>query len=356
MSAPSASFWRGRRVLVTGHTGFKGAWLWQLLRALGAQPIGLALAPATTPNLAQLVGIAQGAASHQLDIRDAERLAQAMRAAEPEIVLHLAAEAILRRSYARPIDTFATNVMGTLNVLEAARALPAVRAIVVATTDKVYRDGDVGRPYREGDELGGHDPYSASKACAEIAVASWRLSFLAAAKVGLATARAGNVIGGGDWGVDRLLPDLVRAFAVGDAAEIRRPDAIRPWIHVLEPLVGYLAVAQRLVEAPGEFSEAWNFGPYERDAPTVAAVAQRAAALWGGGRWQAAAGPHPHETATLRLDAAKAERRLGWRARLGFDEALAWTIDWYRRWHDGADAAALCQEQIEAYLARAGGA
>jgi CDP-glucose 4,6-dehydratase len=353
---PSRSFWDGRRVLISGHTGFKGAWLWLLLRALGARPIGIALPAGTDPNLSVLAGISRDSDSHFLDIRDGAAVARALKDANPEIVIHLAAQSLVRRSYDHPVETFSTNLMGTIQILEAIRSSSSVRSSVIATSDKVYRNRNHPGGYREIDELGGHDPYSSSKACSEFAVESWRLSFFSTQgpQIGLATVRAGNVIGGGDWSTDRLVPDLVRAFANRRPADIRKPDAIRSWIHVLEPLTGYLILAERLFAEPKAFSEAWNFGPADSEVRSVKAVCDRAAKIWAdGAAWRAALGSHPHEAAELRLDAAKARRRLRWRPRLDFDTALSWTIDWYRQWHAGADAVALCRAQIERYLGRA---
>jgi len=349
---PSAAFWRGRRVLVTGHTGFKGAWLWMVLRKLGADVHGIALAPATEPSLSALCGIAAGAQSALCDIRDAEGTRACVGAAKPEIVLHLAAQSLVRPSYASPAETYATNVMGTINVLEAVRACPGVRAVVVVTSDKCYRNREWARAYREDDELGGHDPYSSSKACAEIVAASWRSAFLAAQGIAVATARAGNVIGGGDWAPERLIVDCVRAFVRNAPVALRHPRAVRPWQHVLEPIWGYLMLAERLVAEPVTAAEAWNFGPSESDVRSVEAVVGAFAAAWGTeARWTAAPGPHPHEALALLVDGAKARARLGWRPRLAVDAAVAWTADWYRRSHAGEPAAALCEAQIERYLA-----
>lgn len=355
MANPAATFWKGRRVLVTGHTGFKGAWLWQLLEAVGAEPAGIGLMPATDPNLSALIGLPDHPQSHHLDITDREKLAHAVRETEPEIVFHLAAQSLVRRSYEQPIDTFSTNVMGTIHLLEALRFTASVRCIVVVTSDKVYQDQAQVHAYRETDVLGGYDPYSSSKAGSELAAASWRLSFFKGKTppVGLATARSGNVVGGGDWAPDRLVPDLVRAFTRCEAAQIRHPSAIRAWLHVLDPLIGYLILAERLWHEPNRFDEAWNFGPDESQARSVEAVAREAVKHWGhDASWSAAAGSNPHETTVLRLDAAKAQDRLDWRPRLEFDQTLAWTIDWYRRWGAGANASDLCREQIERYLAK----
>jgi CDP-glucose 4,6-dehydratase len=276
---PDPHFWRGKRVLLTGHTGFKGAWLALWLQRLGAQVTGVALPPATEPNLFTLARVEQGVETHFCDIRSAQALALRVRAARPEVVLHLAAQALVRPGYAAPLDTFATNVMGTAHLLDALRGLPEVRVAVVVTTDKVYRNREWAYPYREDDQLGGHDPYSASKAATELVTASYRDSFLAAQGVAVATARAGNVIGGGDWAQDRLLPDAVRAWGAGETLHIRRPHATRPWQHVLEPLAAYLRLAQRLWEQPG-LAGAYNFGPLPHEAASVKHVIELAGWRW----------------------------------------------------------------------------
>jgi CDP-glucose 4,6-dehydratase len=356
MVNPTPSFWDRRRVLVTGHTGFKGAWLWQFLQALGAEPSGIGLPPDTDPSLSALIGLPSHPRSHSLDIRKHELLARTVQEAEPEIVFHLAAQSLVRRSYEQPLDTYSTNIIGTINLLEALRSMSSVRCIVVVTSDKVYRNQDQLPAYRETDALGGHDPYSSSKACIELAVESWRLSFFAnkSPAVGIATARAGNVVGGGDWAPDRLIPDLIRAFGSDRPAQIRNPSAVRAWIHVLEPLVGYLALAERLWSEPDRFAEPWNFGPDDTQAQTVEDVVRQSAELWKqGASWRPAEAPSPHETMALRVNAAKARDRLDWRPRLKFDQTLAWTLDWYRRWQAGSEASGLCREQIERYLATA---
>lgn len=354
MLNPAKSFWKGRRVLVTGHTGFKGAWLWQLLQGLGAEPAGIGLRPDTDPSLSALIGLPNHPRSHCLDLRDRQRLARIVQEMEPEVVLHLAAQSLVRRSYEQPVETYSTNVMGTIHLLEVIRCAPSVRCAVVVTSDKVYQNLEHPAGYRETDALGGHDPYSSSKACLELAVASWRLSFFAGMPqpVGVATARAGNVVGGGDWAPDRLVPDLIRAFAKRRPAQIRHPDAVRAWIHILEPLVGYLVLAERLWNEPAQFAEAWNFGPDAIQSRSVEDVVRKATELWGqGASWRPAETPNSHETMRLRLNADKARDRLDWRPRLEFDQTLAWTMEWYRRWQAGVGPSALCHEQIERYLA-----
>jgi CDP-glucose 4,6-dehydratase len=356
---PTPSFWRGKRVLLTGHTGFKGAWAWHWLRQMGAQVHGLALAPDTQPSLAALTGLVDDPRSTIGDIRDTGLLARLFGDIAPDIVLHLAAQALVRRSYREPLETFSTNVMGTLALLDAASKQQAVRSFVAVTTDKCYVNRERPEPYREDEPLGGHDPYSASKACAEIAVAAWRASLpdmadydRSDAPLHIATARAGNVFGGGDWAQDRLVPDFFRAMATGATLVIRNPAARRPWQHVLEPLCGYLMLAERLWR--GEAAEAWNFGPALDDVQPVSFLADRLRAASGGTTgWRVEGGHYPHEAGLLALDAAKAREGLGWRPRLPLGEGLDWTCEWHRRLAQGEDAAALTDEQIARYMALA---
>jgi CDP-glucose 4,6-dehydratase len=357
---PSPQFWQGKKVLLTGHTGFKGAWLQLWLEQLGAEVHGLALAPETTPNLSALVGAADGPRSTIADIRDAALLADVMAQVQPDVVLHLAAQALVRASYQDPIASFSTNVLGTLHLLDAASRCHSVRAVVVITTDKCYENREWLWPYRENEALGGHDPYSASKACAEIATAAWRASLpdmaqfdRTGAPLHIATARAGNVFGGGDWADDRLVPDFFRALQANEQLAIRNPAARRPWQHVLEPLSGYLLLAERLWQ--GEAAEAWNFGPAQEDVQPVSYLVERLFAADGHGRtWEQIAGHQPHEAHLLALDSSKARARLGWKPRLRLGEALDWTHDWYTRHHTGADARSLTLEQIARFSAMAG--
>lgn len=347
-----AQFWRGKRVLVTGHTGFKGAWLAAWLARSGASVTGVALAPETSPNLFDLLGLARSVDSRLRDIRDLEAIQGIFRAVKPEVVFHMAAQALVRRSYADPIGTYATNLMGTVHVLEAARATDAVRAVVNVTSDKCYENLETQHAYRETDAMGGHDPYSSSKGAAELITSAYRRSFFAREGKLLASARAGNVIGGGDWSEDRLIPDCVRAFSAGKPVVIRNPLAVRPWQHVLEPLSGYLALAERLASGDAAYAEGWNFGPGESDSAPVERVVNDVVRLWGGGaRWEQDRTAQPHEAHLLRLDAGKAREKLGWKPRLALGEALAWTVDWYRKVAGGADAPELVVAQIGAYEA-----
>lgn len=347
--------WRGRRVFLTGHTGFKGGWLALWLARRGALVRGYALDPATEPNLFTLARVGSVTDDVRGDILDRPRLEGAMREFAPEVVFHLAAQPLVRRSYRDPLGTWMTNVMGTAHVLEAARTTPAVRATVCVTTDKCYENREWQRPYTESDALGGHDPYSSSKACAEIVCAAYRSSFFsverpAGERIALATARAGNVIGGGDWSEDRLIPDLIRGFHAGEPVPIRRPQAIRPWQHVLEPLHGYLLLAEHLLARDAAAASAFNFGPRVEDAWPVEQIATFMAKEWGAGaKWVRDADPGVHEAATLRLDAGKAQAELGWRPLLTIETALAWTVEWYRAWQDGADLLSKCGSQIAAY-------
>jgi len=350
---PHIDFWRGKRVLLTGHTGFKGSWLALWLRRLGAQVHGYALPPDSQPSLHLALPPEARALSLGGDVRDAEGVAQAVARARPEIVLHLAAQALVRASYARPLDTLASNVMGTAHVLEALRSVDTVRAVVVVTTDKVYRNHEWAWPYREDDALGGHDPYSASKAASELVAACYRDAFLAKRGVALATARAGNVIGGGDWSADRLLPDAVRAWQAGEPLLVRRPQAMRPWQHVLEPLAGYLLLAEKLWADPS-LAGAYNFGPASHEAATVGEVVSLAAQAYGRGTWHTEASPSgPHEAGWLSLEVARSRTVLGVQARWPLQDGVRRTLHWYRRHAQGAVALALCHKDIDDFEAAA---
>ena len=347
MAIVDEGFWAGRSVLVTGHTGFKGAWLTLWLESLGASVTGLSDAVPSSPALHELV---RAPSFDVVDVRDAAAVAVALEAARPSVVFHLAAQPLVRRSYADPAETFAVNVQGTVNVLDAVRAVGGVEATVVVTSDKCYapvEGSDWG--HRERDPLGGRDPYSASKAAAELVAAAYRASFA----LPLATARAGNVIGGGDWGADRLLPDVMRAALEGSEVELRSPSAVRPWQHVLNPLSGYLLLAEALTSEPSA-ADAWNFGPAAEEALPVGALVQRIGVLWGSEIGVATQpGDHPHETATLRLDSTRARLRLGWRPAWNLDEGLQAIVEWYRAYDRDADLREVTLAQIAAYQAAA---
>ncbi len=351
------SFWQGRRVFLTGHTGFKGTWLTSLLNSLGAEVHGFALDPVGDLNMFDLVEGARFLATDtRADIRDIERLSAALVSSNAEIVIHMAAQALVLEGYRNPLSTFDVNIMGTANVLEACRTISSVRAIVVVTTDKVYEIGESSRPFRETDRLGGHDPYSASKACAELVTAAYGAVYVTSSgqAPNLATARAGNVTGGGDWAADRLIPDCVRAFSAGKSVCLRNPSAVRPWQHVLEPLAGYLELARRLYESPAQVSrESWNFGPGPESNSTVLDVANLVASHWGkGGSIVCLDEPIViSETHVLRLDASKAHEVLSWRDRLSLAENIAMTMSWYRAWREGQDLQATTLHQIKTFLA-----
>ncbi len=346
-------FWAGRRVLLTGHTGFKGAWMVLLLRHLGAHVTGFALPPLDPKDLFAVADGKGAVDTHILaDIRIADPIAQAIGAASPEIVIHMAAQSLVRPSYEDPIGTYATNVMGTVHVLDAARHTPGVRAIVVVTSDKSYENVNWVWGYRENDRLGGHDPYSNSKACTELVTDAYRSSFFGpTASCQVASARAGNVIGGGDWARDRLVPDAMRAFMANAPLRIRNPAAVRPWQHVLDPVVAYLLLAQRLAEHGRPFAESWKLGPSAASEVPVSRIVETLVARWGdGARWEQDAGEHPHEAAYLKLDCAKAAARLGWRPLIDLDDALELTVEWYRGLAAGADMRALTLAQMRRVL------
>jgi len=351
----SALFWQGKTVFLTGHTGFKGGWLSIWLQALGARVTGYALAPPSEPNLFQLAGIDRMVLSVIGDIRDSERLKQALTAAEPDIVIHMAAQPLVRESYLLPVETYATNVMGTVNLLEAVRHCPRVRVVVNVTTDKCYDNRELDHAFREDEPLGGYDPYSSSKACSELVTTAWRSSYFNPAeyarhKVAVATARAGNVIGGGDWAKDRLIPDCITALQAGRPVRIRNPHAVRPWQHVLEPLSGYLLLARRLYEQGCDYAGGWNFGSDSDDAWPVERIVRRLCEKWGNGsRYVIDQGNHPHEAGFLRLDSTKAKTLLDWQPRWSLEQALDATIDWVQGYRSGRDAAEICRSQIEAY-------
>ena len=350
-SLVTLSAWRKRRVLVTGHTGFKGSWLCHWLLAEGAEVTGYALAPNTQPSLFHLLGLADRLHHHEADVRDAANLSAVVAHAQPDVVFHLAAQPLVRRSYREPRETWETNVLGTVNLLEAVRACPAVRACVVVTSDKCYENREWVWGYRENEAMGGHDPYSSSKGAAELAVASWRRSFPGGARI--ASARAGNVIGGGDWCEDRIVTDFVTAILAGRPLRLRNPLATRPWQHVLEPLSGYLQLADRLCQPDGaSFAEAWNFGPADAAVATVETLARALIAAWGGGTVEVATSPSQlHEAGLLKLDCAKATTRLDWRGRWDLAETARRTAHFYRDLAAGDDACSLVNADLAAFLA-----
>jgi CDP-glucose 4,6-dehydratase len=348
-------FWLGKSVFITGHTGFKGGWLSTWLADMGANVYGYALAPKTNPSYFGLCGLEREVRSTIGDVRDADALRSSIKAARPEIVFHLAAEALVRRSYREPVATFATNVSGTVNLLEAVRATPSVRAVVVVTSDKCYENSKWVWGYRESDPLGGHDPYSASKACVEIICAAYRRSFFEDKESGvaLATVRAGNVIGGGDWSEDRIVPDAVRAFAGGKALLVRNPRSVRPWQHVLNPLTGYLTLATHLYTDGNAYVGAWNFGPRDEDSVAVSSLVESFARLWGNGaRWRIEESDlAPHEDRYLKLDSSKARALLGWAPGIGLGKAIEMTVNWYREaiYGKASDQNQLSRTQIRSY-------
>ncbi len=352
-------FWQGKRVFMTGHTGFKGSWLSLWLQQLGASVTGYALSPPTSPSLFVEARVAEGMQSVHGDIRDLPELSKAMRAAQPEIVIHMAAQSLVRESYAAPVETYATNVMGTVHLLEAVRQTAGVKAVVNVTTDKCYENKEWVWGYRENEPMGGYDPYSNSKGCAELVSSAYRSSFFslhthAQHGVALATARAGNVIGGGDWAKDRLIPDILAAFEKAQPVVIRNPHATRPWQHVLEPLRGYLTLAEKLYTAGPAFAEGWNFGPHSDDARPVEWIVGRLAEQWpDGASWQIDPGDHPHEANYLKLDISKAAHRLNWHPAIRLEQALGLIVDWAQARQAGADLRALTQQQIQAYQAQA---
>jgi CDP-glucose 4,6-dehydratase len=342
-------FWVDKRILLTGHTGFKGGWLALWLQHLGAEVTGISLPSITSPNLFELTRLKDGMRSHYCDIREPNALKKLVYQADPEIVFHLAAQPLVRASYREPIDNYATNVMGTVNILDALRNLDNARVVIMITTDKIYRNREWPWPYREDDALGGHDPYSASKAASEIIIDSYRKAFLTEKNIAVASARAGNVIGGGDWSEDRLIPDAVRAWNAKQILEVRRPHAIRPWQHVLEPLFGYIILAEKLWDKP-ELTGAYNFGPESGQAATVQEVIELARSAYGHGEIDYGDGTQgPHEAGWLGLEIAKARTLLGIIPKWDLNETVNRTMTWYRSLHEGADAETLCKQEIAAY-------
>jgi CDP-glucose 4,6-dehydratase len=348
-------FWAGKRVFLTGHTGFKGSWLTLWLQSLGAEIIGYSLPPPTKPNLFDLAHVSEEVSTVTGDIRDFELLKTVLEEWRPEVVIHLAAQSVVRFSYDNPIETYSTNVMGTVNLLEAIRQLELSCVVVNVTSDKCYENRNSIWGYRENEALGGDDPYSSSKACAEVVTFAFRESYFRDGsgkrpRVFVASARAGNVIGGGDWTKDQLVPDVMRAFMNRQAVRIRNPYAVRPWQFVLEPLRGYLLLAEHLCNEGEKFAEAWNFGPVEAETKPVAWIVEKIATVWGeGARWERDLDQHCHEAAVLRLDSAKSRARLGWSPKLGLNEAIKWVVDWYRAFQEKEDLRKVTSEQINRY-------
>ena len=343
-------FWENLPVLVTGHTGFKGGWLSFWLCQLGAKVHGYSLKPPTTPNFFTESNLEKCLSSSTIgDILDLENLENTLAQTSPVIVFHLAAQPLVRESYNFPIDTFRTNILGTANLLQCSRKFSSIRSIVNITTDKCYENMEWDWPYRENDKLGGYDPYSASKACAEIITSAYRSSFLCESNIQVATVRAGNVIGGGDWAMDRLIPDFFRATDADEVLNIRFPNAVRPWQHVLEPLSGYLILAEKLFMEGEPFAESWNFGPNEEDTKTVGWIVERLSSQIEGSKWTFDNTTQPHEAGLLKLDSSKAKNKLGWRPRWNLDNALNKTADWYRAWKNNEDMSCITNSQISDY-------
>ncbi len=352
----NVGFWKKRKVLITGHTGFKGSWLSLWLQSLGADLFGYSLAPPTTPNLYQLAKISEGMESVHGDVRDLTQLKQAIASHRPEILIHMAAQSLVRTSYNNPIETYETNVLGTANVLEAVRGNEETKVVLIVTSDKCYENREWVWGYREYDTLGGHDPYSSSKACAELVTAAYRSSFFNSPSTkgghtALASVRAGNVIGGGDWSVDRLVPDVMRAVIENRPVVIRNPGSIRPWQHVLDPLAGYLLLSEKLFIEGKDFAESWNFGPQQSDAKSVLWITQQLAEMWSGKvRWNVDQNQNPHEAFSLRLDCSKASTRLGWQPRWDINDALKATVEWYAAYLAGQNIRDFTIQQISCYL------
>jgi len=340
------SFWRNKKVFLTGHTGFKGSWLALWLQELGADVTGFSLEPPTQPNLFTLAKVASNMQSVQGDIRDFQLLKSTLLQHQPEIIFHMAAQSLVRYSYDNPVETYATNVMGTVNLLEAARVTSTAKAIINITSDKCYENKEWHWGYREEDRLGGHDPYSNSKACAELVTAAYRHSYLGS----LASVRAGNVIGGGDWALDRLVPDLMRSIINKEKFVVRYPHALRPWQHVLEPLQGYLQLAEYIYQTPGQYAESWNFGPEEQDVKSVDWIVKHVQRLCDEELHCEVLTPKLHEATFLKLDSSKAKSKLGWKPRWNLDEALTNTVEWYQAFKQGEDVERKTREQIRGYM------
>lgn len=353
-------FWKKKRVLLTGHTGFKGSWLSLWLQQLEAEVVGYALSPPTEPSLFEVAGVGAGMTSIIGDVRDLSALKKLFKDQQPEIVIHMAAQSLVRYSYQEPIETYETNVMGTLNVLESIRCNNSVRAALMVTSDKCYENEGKIESFRENDPMGGHDPYSSSKGCAELLISSYRNSYFASRDsdppfAAIGSARAGNVIGGGDWATDRLIPDIIRAFQNDKPVQVRNPRAVRPWQHVLEPLSGYLKLVERLYTDGAEYAEAWNFGPPKEDIKPVEWIVEKMAKGWGNNAsWAFEGGDHPYEANLLMLDSTKARARLSWQPQWGLEEALARVIEWHKRELAGSDLKRMCLKQIHDYTLNQG--
>ena len=343
------NFWQGKRVFLTGHTGFKGSWLALWLHSLGAIVKGYALAPPTNPSLFHEARVSSIIDSQIGDIRDQDILHESMTSFNPDILIHMAAQPLVRYSYDAPIETYEVNVIGTAKVLEVARSCANLKAIVNITTDKCYENDERSEGYKEDDPMGGHDPYSSSKGCAELVASAYRRSFLQEQSIGLASVRAGNVIGGGDWADDRLIPDILRSFEKSEPVVIRNPKATRPWQHVLEPLSGYLILAEKLYKNQKEYAEGWNFGPNEKDVKPVDWILDKMISKWPNSSWELDQNSNPHEADFLKLDIAKAESKLGWQPVWGLSHTLEKIIDWHRAWLDKEDMQAICLSEIEEY-------
>lgn len=353
----NSQFWQGKRVFLTGHTGFKGSWLSLWLQILGADVLGYSLKPSTEPSLFEIAQVGAGMTSVFGDILDLANLTEVMSDYQPEIVIHLAAQALVRKSYQSPVETYATNVMGTVHLLEAVRQVKSIRAVVSVTSDKCYENREWVWGYREDEPMGGYDPYSSSKGCAELVAKAYGNSFFnpdnySQHQVAIASGRAGNVIGGGDWAADRLVPDMIKSFIVGNPVTIRNPQAIRPWQHVLEPLSGYLCLAEGLFSQGSVCGGGWNFGPNDADIQPVSWVVEKLIELWGeGASWQLDALEQPHEANHLKLDCSKAKLKLKWTPQLDLVTALAWVVDWTKVWQAGGDTQAITKLQIQRYMA-----
>jgi CDP-glucose 4,6-dehydratase len=353
----NSGFWKKKRVLLTGHTGFKGSWFSLWLQSLGADVIGYSLAPNTQPNLFEVAKVGDGMTNVFGDVRDLKHLNKTFAEYKPDIVIHMAAQSLVRYSYTNPVETYSTNVMGTVNLLEAVRHCKSVKAVVNVTSDKCYQNQERQSGYREEEPMGGYDPYSNSKGCAELVTSAYRNSYFNPDKynehgVALASARAGNVIGGGDWAEDRLIPDMIRAISQNEPVQIRNPNSIRPWQHVLEPLSGYLLLAQKLFEGEVEYAEAWNFGPSEEDAKPVMWIVERITKVWGdGASWRLDSGSHPHEAHYLKLNCTKANSRLMWQPRWMVSDAVDKICEWHKAHQSNADMNTICLDQVRQFVA-----